>query len=66
MCCCRDQHPGEKAAKTCKNICDVYDDDDAAGEATVRRLFAKFKVVEFGLEYDNCCGRPSKLDVLVF
>ncbi|XP_052834133.1 histone-lysine N-methyltransferase SETMAR-like [Octopus bimaculoides] len=52
---------GENAAKTCKNICEVYG-DDAVGESTVRRWFAKFKTGEFSLEDDSRSGRPSKLD----
>ncbi|CAI9728081.1 Hypothetical predicted protein [Octopus vulgaris] len=52
----------KNAAKTCKNICEVYG-DDAGDESTVRRWIAKFKAREFSLEDDNHSGRPSKLDI---
>ncbi|CAI9732420.1 Hypothetical predicted protein [Octopus vulgaris] len=52
---------GENAAKTCKNICEIYGDDDT-GESIVQRRFAKFKTGELSLEDDNCSRRPFKLD----
>ncbi|XP_029644891.1 histone-lysine N-methyltransferase SETMAR-like [Octopus sinensis] len=54
--------PRENAAKTIKNICEIYGDDDAVGESSVRRWFAKFEAGESSLEDDSRSGRPSKLD----
>ena len=52
---------GENAAKTYKNICEVYG-DNATGESTVRWWFGRFKNGNFDLEDEHRSGRPSKLD----
>ncbi|XP_014768936.2 histone-lysine N-methyltransferase SETMAR-like [Octopus bimaculoides] len=52
---------GENTTVTCKIICGV-NGEDAVGQLTVRRWFSKFKHVEFSLEDDSRCGRPSTVD----
>ncbi|KAL7640620.1 UNVERIFIED_CONTAM: hypothetical protein RMT77_008895 [Armadillidium vulgare] len=47
----------ENAAKICKTICEVYG-DDAVGESTVWRWFAKFKAWKLSFEDD---GRSKTL-----
>ena len=52
---------GKNAAKTCKNLCEVYG-DNAVGESTVRWWFGRFRTGNFNLEDKHRSGKPSKLD----
>ncbi|CAI9734996.1 Hypothetical predicted protein [Octopus vulgaris] len=44
-----------------KIICEVFGDDDAAGESTVQRWSAKFKAGEFSLEDESHSGKIFKI-----
>lgn len=52
---------GKSAAQTVNKICSVYG-DDAVGESTVRKWFARFRTGNFELEDAKRSGRPSTVD----
>lgn len=52
---------GKSAAQTVNKICSVYG-DDAVGESTVRKWFARFRTGNFELEDVKRTGRPSTVD----
>ncbi|CAI9734087.1 Hypothetical predicted protein [Octopus vulgaris] len=52
----------QNTANTCKNICEVYGDDDAVGESIIRMWLSKSKTGEFSLEDDSRSGRPSNFE----
>ena len=51
---------GKSAAQTVNKICSVYG-DDALGESTVRKWFARFRIGNFDLEDAKRSGRPASV-----
>lgn len=54
-------HKGQKASEAAQDICAVYG-DNAIGESTARKWFAKFKNGELDLDDTPRTGRPLEFD----